>query len=97
MSDQVQRILSIVESMVGHEAKGVSTGAIASKTQQSKPNVSRALAELKTGGWVEPHPQDAGLYRLTHKFAQFSNTISMNLNHAMQQLSGDQQNYNKIS
>lgn len=96
MSDQVQRILTIVEAMVGFEANGISTGTIAAKTQQSKPNVSRALNELKAAGWVEPHPQDPGRYRITHKVAQISNTISMNLSRAQQQLSSDQQNYNKI-
>jgi DNA-binding IclR family transcriptional regulator len=96
MSDQVQRILTIVEIMVGKEANGITTGQIAAKSQQSKPNVSRALNELKSAGWVEPHPQDLGRYRLTHKLAQMSNTISMNLSQSMQQLSADQQNYNKI-
>lgn len=96
MSNQIQRVLIIVEAMVGHEANGIATGDIAAKTQQSKPNVSRALADLKLFGWVEPHPKDPGRYRLTHKVAQISNTVSMNLSQAMQQLSADQQNYNKI-
>lgn len=96
MSEQVQRILAIVEAMVGNESRGIATGEIAKKTKQSAPNVSRALNELKVAGWVEPHPSDAGRYRLTHKLAQMSNTITMNLNLSMQQLSADQQNYNKI-
>jgi DNA-binding IclR family transcriptional regulator len=96
MSDQIQRVLAIVEAMVGREAYGTTTGDIAARTEQSKPNVSRALSELKAAGWVEPHPKDPGRYRLTHKFVQISNTVSMHLSQAQQQLSADQQNYNKI-
>ncbi|WP_085299281.1 helix-turn-helix domain-containing protein [Cognaticolwellia mytili] len=95
-SGSQHRMSIIVMSLVGAEANGLTMADISEKSGESKSNVLKTLANLEAVNWVEKHPANDKVYRLTPLFSQIANTIQIGLRTAVQQLEQDQTNYNKI-
>jgi len=95
-SGSQHRMSKLVESLVGVEANGLTLADLAEKSDESKSNVLKTLANLEAINWVEKHPSNDKAYRLTALFSKMANTIQIGLRAAVQQLEQDQQNYNKI-
>jgi DNA-binding IclR family transcriptional regulator len=95
-SGSQHRMSKLVMALVGAEANGLTMADLAEKSDESKSNVLKTLANLEAINWVEKHPTNDKAYRLTALFSQMANTIQIGLRAAVQQLDQDQQNYNKI-
>ena len=65
ISDNTQRTLKIMEILAGNEQKGLTPGQVAKASGLSPSNVTRSLHNLMHHGWVEPHPQIKGRWRLS--------------------------------
>ena len=51
--DAQQRLLKVIDALVGHEVDGVSAKDIAARTGTSSATAFRDLSNLQLGGWAE--------------------------------------------
>lgn len=71
VSEQQQRILTLIRHLAGHELQGLANSEIA-KVQSCDPaQVTRDLANLKHIGWAEQIPE-TGRWRLGPQIVQIS-------------------------
>jgi len=97
ISDQTQRTLRVIRVMAGNEVHGISPSEIAKHAKVSGSSVTRILDNLEAQQFVEPLPSNNKRYRLSAFFVQLSNTVSLNLTQAQQQLQQDQHNYSRVA
>jgi len=96
ISASQQRLMLAVHTMAGNEASGIKSGELAQALNIQPAQATSLLANLQQFGWAEEHPRSHSAWRLTAKFSQMANTISLNLQTARQQLELDGQNYSRI-
>ncbi|MEC4724544.1 hypothetical protein HWQ46_03150 [Shewanella sp. D64] len=97
ISSHLQRAFKVIDIMVGHEVLGITPGTLAKLANTAPANITRLLDNLALANLAERLPNNPTRWRLTAKFAQYSNSISLNLNQAQLQLQQDQQNYSLLA
>ncbi len=97
ISDNVQRTLSVVNLLCGHEIEGLSTSDIAKGCEATPASICRAIANLRVIGWIEPLPTNERHYRLSPALVQMANTVALSFSKAQQMLSQDQHNFSRIA
>lgn len=97
LSDQIQRTLSVIQLMAGHEVHGVALNDLAKELETSLPNITRAMKNLQHANFVETLPTNEKRWRLSPKLVQITNTVEANMRQVMQQLDIDQRNYRLLS
>ncbi|CAM4174181.1 helix-turn-helix domain-containing protein [Pseudoalteromonas byunsanensis] len=95
-SDQIQRVLRLVELMAGHEIEGIEPNQLASELQTSKADVTRLLANLSQAGWAERLPANEKRWRLHKKLVQLSNTVDHNMKTVLRNLQIERNNYSVL-
>lgn len=63
LSDHLQALLRVLETLFGHEVTGMLPGDLAQKAECAASQVTRLVANLRHRGWVETVP-DTGRIRL---------------------------------
>ena len=93
ISAQVQRVLTTVELMAGHEVEGVEPKQLAVELNTSAADVTRILANLSEAGWAERLPSNDKRWRLHKKPVQLSNTVDHNMKTVLRNLQLESNNY----
>lgn len=81
VSEQQQRILSLIRTLSGHELQGLANSDIAKLQSCDPAQVTRDLANLKHIGWAEQIPE-TGRWRLGPQIVQISVRYAAGLDRA---------------
>ncbi|MBD1584928.1 hypothetical protein [Pseudoalteromonas sp. S16_S37] len=95
-SDQIQRLLRLVELMAGNEIEGVEPNKLATVLQTSKADVTRLLANLEQADWAERLPANNKRWRLHKKPVQLCNTVDHNMKTVLRNLQIEHNNYSVL-
>ncbi|WP_440053345.1 MarR family transcriptional regulator [Pseudoalteromonas sp. T1lg65] len=93
VSAQIQRVLTTIELMAGHEIDGVEPKQLAAELSTSPAEVTRILANLSEAGWAERLPANERRWRLHKKPVQLSNTVDHNMKTILRNLQLESNNY----
>ncbi|MDR2733398.1 MAG: hypothetical protein LBC99_01995 [Spirochaetota bacterium] len=87
-----ERILRIVEMLVGNMVDGMSNKTIAFQLNTTEANICRDLKILEARGWVEKS-NTSGKWRMSPKFGGFAGTIIKCFQTAKLRLTEDEARY----
>lgn len=73
-----QRLLSVLEALVGHELEGVTVAQLQERLGHTTSALYRDLKNLEQKGWAE-RLQFSGGWRVTPEFAELIRTVQRNL------------------
>lgn len=95
-SASAQRLLQVIECLVGNELQGLRPGELAKAVGCAPAMMTRDLANLEIAGWVQKI-DSTNAWRLTPRVAAFSRTVSENLRRARIQLDETELRYSRIN
>lgn len=87
-----ERLLVIVEKLVGKSVEGMSNKALAFELKTTEANVCRDMKILETYGWVKRSAAN-GKWRMSAKFGGFAGTIIKGFKEAKLRLTEDEARY----
>ena len=92
--DAQQRLLKVIDALVGHEVDGVSAKDIAARTGTSSATAFRDLSNLQLGGWAE-QLEDGG-WRLSVNAAKMLRRINDGINSALARVNSARRMYQDV-
>ena len=92
--DAQQRLLKVIDALVGHEVDGVSAKDIAARTGTSSATAFRDLSNLQLGGWAE-QLEDGG-WRLSVNAAKMLRRINDGINSALSRVNSARRSYQDV-
>lgn len=92
--DAQQRLLKVIDALVGHEVDGVSAKDIAARTGTSSATAFRDLSNLQLGGWAE-QLEDGG-WRLSVNAAKMLRRINDGINSALARVNTARRMYQDV-
>lgn len=92
--DAQQRLLKVIDALVGHEVDGVSAKDIAARTGTSSATAFRDLSNLQLGGWAE-QLEDGG-WRLSVNAAKMLRRINDGINGALARVNSARRMYQDV-
>lgn len=92
--DAQQRLLKVIDALVGHEVDGVSAKDIAARTGTSSATAFRDLSNLQLGGWAE-QLEDGG-WRLSVNAAKMLRRINDGINSALARVNTARKMYQDV-
>lgn len=89
-----QRLLKVVDALVGHEVDGVSAKDVAARTGTSSATAFRDLSNLQLGGWAEQ--LEDGCWRLSVNAAKMLRRINDGINSALARVNTARRMYQDV-